>query len=161
MAWNEWEELKAEALSRQRDSPHTRLNTLDGGSSGGSGLPGSYGDLKVTDDDLAGIGAAAFELHDDLWDTVRVNVPSSEAAAADLSRQGFALGSGLQHVADRWEEQLMSLVDACAQISNHLRVTKKLHDGDEVYIQRRLSSIAALDAGFNERTGRPDGEKAT
>lgn len=154
MAWNEWEQLKAEALQRQQGSAHMQLNQLDGGPP----KPSEYGDLKVANDALTKIGSAAFELYDQLWDKARVSIPSSDSAAADLSKQGFALGAGLKHVSNRWEEQLKSLMDACAHISNHMRVTKKVHDGDEGYIQRQMSSIALLDAGFDERVGAP-GEK--
>ncbi|MFJ8546256.1 hypothetical protein ACIRFH_30500 [Streptomyces sp. NPDC093586] len=155
MAWNEWEQLKADTLRRQQGSVHMQLNQVDGG---GPSKPVQYGDLKVANDGLTKIGTAAFELYDQLWKKARVSVPSSESAAADLSKQGFALGAGLAHVSTRWDEQLKSLLDACAHISNHMRVTKKVHDGDEGYIQRQMSSIATLDAGFDERGGAP-GEK--
>jgi hypothetical protein len=156
MAWDEWEQLKADALERQQGSARMQVNQLDGGGgSGGPSLPDKYGDLKVSNDGLTKIGKAAHELYDRLWGEARVAVPSSDSAAADLSKQGFALGAGLKHVSNRWEEQLKSLMDACAHISNHMRVTKKLHAGDEGYILRQMSSIAALDAGFDERVGAP------
>ncbi|PWJ03195.1 hypothetical protein DKG34_34290 [Streptomyces sp. NWU49] len=156
MAWDEWEQLKADALQRQQNSTRMQVNQADGGGGfGGPGRPGSYGDLKVSNGGLTKIGKAAFELYNQLWDKARVSVPSSDSAAADLSKQGFALGAGLKHVSNRWEEQLASLMDACAHISNHMRVTKKLHGDDEDYIQRQMSSIAVLDAGFDERVGVP------
>ena len=34
-------------------------------------------------------------------------------------------------------------------------LTKNAHAGDEVFIERRVSSIATLDAGFDERVGAP------
>ncbi|WP_253195693.1 hypothetical protein [Streptomyces sp. JHA26] len=68
--------------------------------------------LKVANGGLTKIGTAAFELHNDLWDKARVAVPTSDSAAADLSKQGFALGAGLKHVSNRWDEQLESLTDA-------------------------------------------------
>lgn len=105
--------------------------------------------------DLVKIGSAAHHLYDQLWDKARVATPSSDSAAGDLSKQGFALGAGLQHVSNRWEEQLKSLMDACAQISNHMQVTKAVHANDENYIQRQMSSIDALDDGFDERVGVP------
>ncbi|MEV3861145.1 hypothetical protein AB0J38_43415 [Streptomyces sp. NPDC050095] len=157
MAWDEWEQLKADAAGRQ--STHMQLNQLDPGDGGGSAaLPGSTGDLKVTDADLNKIGSSAHTLYNQLWDKARVSIPSSDTAAGDLSGQGFALGGGLKHVSNRWDEQLKSLMDACAQISNHMQVTKKVHAGDDHYIQRQMSSIDALDAGFDERVGKP-GEK--
>ncbi|WP_328721908.1 hypothetical protein OHT52_22050 [Streptomyces sp. NBC_00247] len=154
MAWDEWEQLKAGAADRQ--STGMRLNQLDPGDGGGYvGLPGQTGDLKVAQGDLAKIGSQAHSLYDNLWSKARVATPSSDTAAGDLSGQGFALGGGLKHVSNRWEEQLKSLMDACAHISNHMQVTKKVHTGDENYIQRQMSSIDALDAGFDERVGEP------
>lgn len=90
-----------------------------------------------------------------MWDKARVAVPTTDSAATDLTKQGFALGAGLQTVSNRWEEQLKSLMDATAQISNHMHVTRKLHAGDDGYIERLMSSIDTLDAGFDERVGEP------
>ncbi|WP_371555150.1 hypothetical protein OG416_09480 [Streptomyces longwoodensis] len=166
MAWDEWEQLKAEALRQRQDSAHMRLNGTDAGGAGGvggggggahgsSGAPGTYGVLKTSQKDLAALGRSAHTLYNDLWDRARVAVPTSDSAATDLTQQGFALGAGLQHVSTRWEEQLKSLMDACAHIANHMHVTRALHDGDDGYIARRTSSIALLDAGFDERVGAP------
>ncbi|MFI7383039.1 hypothetical protein [Streptomyces sp. NPDC049813] len=152
MAWDEWEKLKTEAADRQ--TTQMRLNQADGGG-GAPPLPGRTGDLKVADADLARIGSQAKALYDGLWDEARVADSSSSKAAGSLLGQGFSLGSGLQHVADRWEVQLKSLMDACAHISNHMQVTKKVHASDEHYIQRQMSSIDALDHGFDERVGDP------
>ncbi|MET9392340.1 hypothetical protein ABZY20_18405 [Streptomyces sp. NPDC006624] len=158
MAWDEWEQLKTEAGERQ--SAQMQLNQLDpgDGSPGTAGGRSSYGDLKVANASLTKISKSAHSLYNALWDKARVSVPSSDSAASDLSKQGFALGAGLQHVSNRWEEQLRSLMDACAQITNHLQVTKKIHAGDDNFIVRQMSSIDTLDAGFDERVGQP-GEK--
>ncbi|NEB13633.1 hypothetical protein G3I32_33155 [Streptomyces coelicoflavus] len=154
MAWDEWEQLKADALGRQQGgSAHMQLNQLDGG--GPVRAPSQYGDLKVQNDALTKVGKDAHTLYNQLWDKARVHIVSSDGAAGNLSKQGFALGAGLKHVSTRWDEQLKSLMDACAQISNHMQVTKKTHDGDEGYILRQMSSIATLDAGFDERVGPP------
>ncbi|MBQ1093799.1 hypothetical protein [Streptomyces sp. B93] len=155
MAWDEWERLKAEAAA---DRPTgMRLNQLpvEGGESSAPGDPAKYGDLNVNQRDLAKIGKNAFDLYNDLWDQARQAVPSSEKAARTLTSRGLALGSALQHVATRWDEQLSSLMDACAHISNHMTVTKRLHAEDDHYIRRQMSSIDVLDAGFDERVGRP------
>jgi hypothetical protein len=135
-----------------------QLNQLEPGGGGATADPAQYGDLTVSQADLAKIGDHAFTLYNDLWDRGRKAVPSSDKAAGDLSKQGFALGGGLQHVSTRWDEQLSSLRDACAHIANHMQVTKKLHANDDHYIRRQMSSIDVLDAGFDERVGEP-GEK--
>ncbi|WP_405619839.1 hypothetical protein [Streptomyces sp. NBC_00076] len=152
MAWDEWEALKA-----KHEPTNMQLNGVpDGdGTYGPYVVPSQTGDLKVGHGDLAKIGKSAHELYNQLWDKARVSISSSDSAASNLSKQGFALGSGLQHVSNRWDEQLKSLMDACAQISNHMQTTKKVHAGDEHYIQRQMSSIDALDAGFDERVGEP------
>ncbi|MFE4666382.1 hypothetical protein ACFRI7_26750 [Streptomyces sp. NPDC056716] len=152
MAWDEWEQLKAEAAERQ--STGMQLNQLDAGD-GSTGAPSRAGDLKVANASLTDISGSAHTLYNQLWDKARVAVPSSDKAAGNLTTQGFALGDGLQHVSNRWEEQLRSLMDACAQITNHLQVTRNIHAGDENYIVRQMSSIATLDAGFDERVGQP------
>ncbi|MEJ8660118.1 hypothetical protein [Streptomyces sp. MS1.AVA.4] len=153
MAWDEWEQLKTQAAGRE--SEQMQLNRVpDEGGGGG----GSYGDLTTSESDLAKIGSNAFKLFNRLYDEARVAGPSSSKAAEDLKTQGFELGGGLAHVAKRWDEQLGSLRDACSHISNHMRVTKKIHKNDEHYITGQLSSIATLDSGFDERVGQP-GEK--
>jgi len=147
MAWDEWERLKAAAADGA--GTQMQLNGLPSGDSVGKGR-GENGDLKVNQTDLAAIGNQAFKLHERLWDKARVSIPSSDRAATDLTAQGFELGSALRHVSKRWEKQLKSLMDACAHISNHLDFTKNAHQGDEHFIQRKMSSISALDKGFDD-----------
>ncbi|MFJ5034598.1 hypothetical protein ACIQB5_42620 [Streptomyces sp. NPDC088560] len=156
MAWDEWEQLKADAQSRPQGGARMQLNHLPDGPGGGSpALPSQTGDLKVSQHDLAKIGSAAHTLYNHLWDKARLSNTSVDSAAGDLTTQGFALGPGLQHVSNRWDTQLNSLMDACAQISNHMQATKEIHAGDDAYIQRQMSSIDTLDAGFDERVGKP------
>ncbi|WP_225833848.1 hypothetical protein [Streptomyces sp. NK08204] len=150
MAWDEWEQLKADAADRH--PARMQLNHLPDPGTGGTS---AYGDLKVSDADLAQIGKEAHSLYDQLQHKARVAQSSSESAAGDLAGQGFLLGKGLKHVARRWDEQLTSLLDACGQISNHMHVTKRIHAGDDGYIGRAMSSIDTLDAGFDERVGAP------
>ncbi|MEV0966377.1 hypothetical protein AB0J25_27985 [Streptomyces sp. NPDC049910] len=155
MAWDEWERLKTQAAGRHPEQMQLNRVPDEGGGGGGT-----YGDLAVSETDLAKIGTNAFTLFNRLWDEARVAGPSSSQAAEDLKRQGFDLGAGLAHVAKRWDEQLGSLRDACSHISNHMRVTQRIHQDDEHHITGQLSSIATLDGGFDERVGEP-GEKNT
>lgn len=148
MAWDEWEQLKAEAAQKQ--STHMQLNQLP--ADGGSSAP-PQGDLQVSQKDLAAIGDAAYKLYNDFGkysDHARL---SSMSAAGGLKTEGFAIGGALDHVAEHWVDQCQDLQDACAHISNHLDYTKNAHAGDEVYIAGTLSSIADLDKGFDERKG--------
>ncbi|MFP3987542.1 hypothetical protein U9R90_08555 [Streptomyces sp. E11-3] len=144
MAWDEWEQLKAAAA--ERESARMQLNGLPPEDRPNAGGP--QGDLEVHQRDLAKIGDHAFKLYNRLWKEARVT--STDSAATDLDSQGFALGKALQHVSNRWDRQLGSVMDACALISNHMDFTKNAHAGNEVFIQRHVSSIHTLDAGFDE-----------
>ncbi|MYV47609.1 hypothetical protein [Streptomyces sp. SID2888] len=149
MAWDEWEQLKSEAAQKQ--SARMQLNHVPPDNDGGS-TP--QGDLTVDQQDLAAIGDKAFTLWNDLGRYARGTAVSSTTAGADLKGQGFTkLGGALDRVQTRWEEQLKTLLDACAQISNHMDFTKNAHQGDEFYIGGTLSSISTLDQGFRDGTG--------
>ncbi|GGY96976.1 hypothetical protein CP967_21625 [Streptomyces nitrosporeus] len=148
MAWDEWEQLKSDAAERR--ATRMRLNQLPPEAGGG---PPPQGDLKVNQKDLAEIGNAAFLLYGDLEKTGDHARASTQKAASGLTSETFALGAALDHVASRWIDQVRSLLDACAHISNHLDFTKGAHAGDEVYISTVISGIDTLDKGFDERAG--------
>ncbi|MFI6346404.1 hypothetical protein [Streptomyces sp. NPDC050560] len=145
MAWDEWEQLKAEAARKQE--ARTRLDSVPPG----GGNPG-VGDLQANQQDLAAIGDKAFKLWQRLGTDGGHAEASVEKAAGDLTGQSFLLGGALSTTQKQWRRQLQSLLDACAQISNHLDYTQKAHQGDEFYIAGQLSSIATLDKGFGERS---------
>ncbi|WP_299527925.1 hypothetical protein [uncultured Streptomyces sp.] len=149
MAWNEWEQLKAEA-SKQHTTT-MRLNRLPPEPGGGG--DSLQGDLAVNQKDLATVGDAAYSLHQELDRVSGHARGASQKAGSGLTRQGFALGAALDHVASRWMDQVQTLLDATAHISHHLDYTKGAHAGDEVHISGILSSISALDDGFDERKG--------
>ncbi|MFG2114114.1 hypothetical protein ACGFRB_16010 [Streptomyces sp. NPDC048718] len=150
MAWDEWNQLKENAA--QKGNTAMRLNRVPD-SDGPSGPPPG-GDLAVDQQDLAAVGDAAYRLFDRLGRQGRDAWSASQTAAQGLRTQGFALGDALDHVQERWEAQLKTLLDACAHVSNHMDFTQGAHAGDEHYIYGTVSSIATLDAGFTERTQR-------
>jgi ribosomal protein S15P/S13E len=145
---DEWNRLVSAAA--QRKSTQTRLNQLDGGE-GGGGAP--QGDLSVDQKDLAAIGDEAFKLRGRLVKDGDHARASSYSAAAAL-RKDFEIGGALDHVTTRWKEQLRTLTDACAHISNHLEYTDRAHSNDEHYISGLFNSLSQLDEGFDERTQR-------
>ncbi|MGW5678930.1 hypothetical protein ACWEV4_28300 [Streptomyces sp. NPDC003860] len=157
MAWEEWDQLKATAA--ERGNQQMQLNGLPPEEGGGSG--GGQGDLKVSEADLAAVGDHAFKLYGRLWPEARTPVARSTGRAADdLVGKSFALGGALRHVAARWDRQLGTLMDACAHISNHMDFSAKTHKDSDEWIQRGMSNIDALDAGFDQSYG-PAGEKRT
>ncbi|PZH15840.1 hypothetical protein C1I97_07500 [Streptomyces sp. NTH33] len=148
MAWDEWEQLKAEAA--QRRSAQMQLNQIaDPG--GGSGPP--RGDLTVSQKDLKAVGDAAYELYKDFNQYSDLARTSSMAAAEGLAGQGFLIGEALDHVAVRWVDQVRNLLDACVHIYSHLDFTKAVHKGDDERTYAALSSISTLDKGFDQHRG--------
>ena len=151
MAWEEWEQLKGEALDRRSASMQLNQLAPDGG---GGAAP--HGDLAASQADLKSVGDAANGLYkdfDQFSDLARV---SSMAAAGGLRSEGFLIGGALDHVAERWVDQVRSLLDACTHIYTHLDFTQATHAEDEVRVYGAISSIAALDKGFDEN---PKNEK--
>ncbi|MFI2430661.1 hypothetical protein [Streptomyces sp. NPDC018693] len=147
MAWDEWEQLKAEAAKKQpaqMQLNHVPVDPLEGG---------TRGDLVAGQQDLEAVGRAAHDLFDDFSQYSSHARVASESAAGGLQGEGFALGAALAHVAERWGEQSKTLLDACAHISNHLRFTQNVHAADDSYIAGAVSSIALLDEGFDDRKG--------
>ncbi|MFK4117628.1 hypothetical protein [Streptomyces longwoodensis] len=147
MAWEEWEQLKAEAV--QRGSARMQLNQYPADQGG----DGTQGDLVAGYADLESVGKAAHDLFEDFTAYSGHARAASVAAAGGLKGEGFALGAALEHVAERWSEQTRTLLDACAHISNHLRYTKNQHTADDSFIAGTVSSIATLDEGFDDRKG--------
>jgi hypothetical protein len=148
MGWDEWEQLKGEALARQQDTTHMRLNSIPADPGGNP-----QGDLRVSQSELAAIGDAAYELHQAFQHDSDLARMSSIKAGDGLKSEGYEIGSALDHVAEHWVDQVQSLLDATAHISNHLDYTKGAHAGDEEYIAGTISSISTLDKGFDERKG--------
>jgi hypothetical protein len=147
MAWEEWEQLKAQAADRH--SARMQLNQYPADQAGN----GTQGDLVVGHQDLVAVGKAAHDLFDHFTTYSGHARAASEAAAGGLKGEGFALGAALEHVTQRWSEQTKTLLDACAHISNHLRYTRNQHAADDSYIAGAVSSIATLDNGFDDRKG--------
>ncbi|GAA2436791.1 hypothetical protein [Streptomyces macrosporus] len=149
---DEWNRLVTAAAERK--STQTRLNQLDGDGGGSGGASTSSGELSVKQKDLAEVGDAAFDLYQRLRKDGDHARESSGSAAMGL-KGDFEIGDALDHVNIRWQEQLRTLTDACAHISNHLEYTNKAHANDEQHISGLFDSISTLDQGFDERTQRP------
>ncbi|MES4889147.1 hypothetical protein [Streptomyces sp. NPDC096012] len=134
MAWDEWEQLKRQAAEEK--SPQMRLNHLaDVGN-------GSGKDLVVYQDDLGAIGHEAYRLHDSLRSQADIDGMgagprgngSTTQAADELKGQGFAMGSALSQTVRTWTDQVDTLLQACANISNHLNYSRKTHTHDDAVI---------------------------
>ncbi|MER7466582.1 hypothetical protein [Streptomyces sp. NPDC097981] len=139
----EWAGMKAAVTDRQTAM---RLNHVDPGGGGG---PTPQGDLVVDQQDLAAVGNAAFKLYQRL-DTDGDHAKTSTTDAAAAMKKDFALGAALSTVAEKWNEQVNTLLAACAHISNHLDYTKNAHADGEYWIATQFT-YEQLDKGFEER----------
>ncbi|WP_406016564.1 hypothetical protein OG520_25290 [Streptomyces sp. NBC_00984] len=134
----EWANLRAESTQRV----NMRLNGVDDGA-GGHGGP-THADLAVNQDHLGAIGHDAYGLRTRLSKEGDHARPSTFDAAIALTNGNFSSGSALLKVHDRWNTHLKTLLDACAQISNHLDYTKSAHAKDDVQIGGDLISVSKL-----------------
>ncbi|MEU3733560.1 hypothetical protein [Streptomyces sp. NPDC033538] len=141
MAWDEWEQAKAQAAGRP--TTHTRLNQAPTQGAG----PGGGPDLVARQDDLGAVGHDAFVLHGELVKKVDIagagmnsdHAGSTHQAASALSRSNFAMGDELMTTLTVWESQVKAVRHACAQISNHLDFSKKLHANDDAEIAAEIT----------------------
>ncbi|MET8505663.1 hypothetical protein ABZV60_13550 [Streptomyces sp. NPDC004787] len=111
-----------------------RLNQADPGGGGGAGA-----ELGVNQDHLGAIGHAAFALHGRLVKDGNHAASVTTEAGGDLTKNGFLTGSALATVHRTWDSQLRTLLDACAQISNHLDYSAAAHAKDDADIHAALS----------------------
>lgn len=140
MAWDEWEQLKADAA--RRGSTGMRLNQLAAEGGGGAG------ELVVNQDDLGAVGHDAFTLYEDLHAGTDIagagmnkdGAGSTMQAAASLKSHGFQMGGALELTVEVWTSQAKTVLQACAHISNHLDFSKKLHAEDDARISAVLRS---------------------
>ncbi|MEU0623316.1 hypothetical protein ABZ329_21010 [Streptomyces rubiginosohelvolus] len=126
----EWGELKAAAAMR--------LNQA-----GGSGPKGSA-DFVVKDDELGGIGHAAFDLFNGLETAGKHAKAASGTAGKGLKGDGFDTGAAFTEVIGTWEKQVKSLLQACAHISNHLDYTKASRKADDEWLETQLRIIGPV-----------------
>ncbi|MFF2066493.1 hypothetical protein ACFVWZ_32605 [Streptomyces sp. NPDC058200] len=105
-----------------------RLNRADDGP---VGSVGGNADLSVSQDKLGQIGGAAHELYGRLKTDGGHARTSTSDAATMLTASSFQTGSAMRTVHDTWNSQLNTLLDACANISNHLDYSAASHAKEE------------------------------
>lgn len=130
---HEWASARGAAAG---DGVSMRLNQVDAGPSGGGG----GADLDVNQDKLGRIGSAAFELHGKLSTAGNHARGSTSEAATMFTAHGFLTGAALRTVHDTWNSQLNTLLDACANISNHLDHSAASHAEEEAKIKAALAT---------------------
>lgn len=119
-----------------------RLNGADDETGGHSGVQGA--DLAVNRDDLGAVGHDAYDLRTRLAKEGDLARPATFEAATGLTNGNFVSGSALLKVHDRWGTHMKTLLDSCAQISNHLDYTKAAQAKDDAEISGDLISVSKL-----------------
>ncbi|MFE9173198.1 hypothetical protein ACFYNZ_27675 [Streptomyces kebangsaanensis] len=138
----EWAELRAAAA--KRTAMQTNSIPADGGGGGGDG-----NDLVVNRDDLGAVGNDAYDLLGRLAKEGDIARSSTFDAATALTNGNFVSGSAVLKVHDFWQTHLKTLLDACAQISNHLDYSKAQHAKDDAKVKGDLTRISVLTEYMN------------
>ncbi|WP_327367700.1 hypothetical protein [Streptomyces sp. NBC_01217] len=133
---DEWAAEKAVAM---------RLNQA--GSTGGSTPAKGSADYVVADDELGGIGHAAYGLFNGLEPGGKHANAASETAGTSLKGDGFETGAALAEVNRTWETQVKTLLQACAHISNHLDYTKASSKADDEWIEAQMRIVGPVAPG--------------
>ncbi|MFF8604359.1 hypothetical protein ACF06X_00310 [Streptomyces sp. NPDC015346] len=129
---DEWASVRTKAQA----DVSMRLNQVPADPGGGSG----NADLGVDQDKLGAIGSAAYALHGRLVKDGNHARTNTSEAATGMSTSGFRTGSAMATVQETWSSQLSTLLDACANISNHLDYSAATHAKEEADIKAALAA---------------------
>ncbi|MBC9719146.1 hypothetical protein H9Y04_42210 [Streptomyces sp. TRM66268-LWL] len=133
MAWEEWEQLKADAAGRQQTQMQLNQLPAEGGGGGGK-------DLVVRDNELGKLGNMAYDLRERFRVDSDLARPSTFDASIELFNDGLDTGSALTELHDAWNSKTQTLKEACAHISNGLDFARSQHAKDDVDIETAIKS---------------------
>lgn len=128
MAWDEWEQLKADAAGRYSTQMHLNQAPADQGNSGDGG-GGGAGTLKHTGKPWTHAAGIAGDLRTSTAQA-KTDLHSGHTGVAAGS-EGLASLSALQTVLTSWEKRLASVRDECDSLEPKLRrVAKEMGEVD-------------------------------
>jgi hypothetical protein len=138
MAWNEWEQIKAEGAQRQLTQ--LQLNRLDGGP-GVSGGAGGTPDFVSTP---AQKKAAANTIETELEpDTKKATEHADETTGTTIRGfDGWDTAVGLKKVATTWDQQVKALMGRLAFEKGALRRTSGFFVGNDKAIGAQVRTIS-------------------
>ncbi|MFF9360867.1 hypothetical protein [Streptomyces griseoluteus] len=136
MSWDEeWTQLKADALARQQQSAHVRLNQLTaeggGGSSGGDGFSLSAGSIDGSSHLLLEIAGVLYEGRMDGENAAMCRAPRAHPDVAS-SIDTFA-----RHAQDQYNDAVVLL----AALSSKLKSSNNAYADFDDAVRRRLASV--------------------
>ncbi|MFF3920111.1 hypothetical protein ACFYZB_43195 [Streptomyces sp. NPDC001852] len=141
MAWDEWEQLKADALARRQDG--MRLDSAADAAGGGG--TGSAPDLKMNH---AGNKAAVKALREVIRpDTDKAGSHADDSSATAAQKfSGWATGSALKAAHAEWELQVKNLKGRLGQDQTALEKTHQDFRYTDLGVKSRIAQIGM---GFN------------
>ncbi|MFF2425323.1 hypothetical protein [Streptomyces mirabilis] len=142
MAWDEWEQLKADALARGQEGMR-----LDSAAAAGGGGTGNSADLKTN---KAGKKVAVKSLRDEIRpDTDTAGSHADESSSAIVREfSGWATGSGLKAAHEEWDLQVKSLKGRLGEDQTAL---EKTHQAFQYLDLGIGGQIVQIDAGRDTR----------
>lgn len=144
MAWDEWEQLKADALARRQEGMRLDSAAAAGGGGGGTG---DSADLKTN---KSGKKAAVKSLRDEIRpDTDTAGSHADESSSATVREfSGWATGSGLKAAHEEWDLQVKSLKGRLGEDQTALEKTHQ----DFEYLDLGIGGqIVQIDTGHETR----------
>ncbi|MFJ8820368.1 hypothetical protein ACIREE_01140 [Streptomyces sp. NPDC102467] len=149
MAWDEWEQLKAEAAERQRNgtggpaggSAHTRLNQL-APTGGGGGAP----DIDIKTKGVHGAADDTETLSRTAMTRLSHSLDGSDAVYGAHNGNGWLSPVQLKVCAVDWEEHMVSLARQLGELSAQLKDSANGYDSADAEAEARLHA-AVQDLG--------------
>ncbi|MFE6755698.1 hypothetical protein ACFVDQ_19185 [Streptomyces sp. NPDC057684] len=142
MAWDEWEQLKAEVAERHRDaagvsdqpSAQMRLNQLAAPDGGGGGRP----DIDIKHKGVHGAADDTETLSRDAMKRLNHALDTSDEVYAAHYGNGWLSPVQLQVCALNWEEHMVALARQMGDLSAKLRDSANGYRGADLEAEARL-----------------------
>ncbi len=142
MAWDEWEQLKADAA--QRHTTRMQLNQLGNGGGAGNTSGGDGGTLQHSDPPWNHAAGVADALHTSM-NTAKLDLDSADkGTSAGLA--GLASLGSLTTILTSWDDRLSAVQGECKALQPALlSVSKELGETDKA-VGSKTSSVHAPDS---------------
>ncbi|QEV20599.1 hypothetical protein [Streptomyces alboniger] len=118
MAWDEWEQLKADAAERQSTQMQLNQSPADQGGSNGGGNGGA-GTLRHTDKPWTRAAQTAKDLRTSMGQA-KTDLHAGHVGAAGAA-EGLASAKALKAVLTSWEKRLTAVKTECDSLEPKLR----------------------------------------
>ncbi|WP_330460747.1 hypothetical protein OIB37_30040 [Streptomyces sp. NBC_00820] len=141
MAWDEWEQLKAETA--ERHTAHMQINSVP--VDGGYGKPSNSGtaagnpDLRITDAPWLRAAGVAQELQTSMQRALTALRDSDEGVGGGT--EGFTATAALREIQPTWEKRLGAVRDECDRLHGTLEKTGKRFGETDDDVRRSVDGV--------------------